>query len=132
MARSGSSAQNTKSQKLKQDVVKAKEGKAQQQQKKGGRKAQTDGKDTLKEQVLALGGDKEDLALLNGVRDDELVQGEQTADVRLSSGFMLLNYINIRINTHLLPLHIARARERCIEVLAGPESRQGAQGECYT
>ena len=49
---------------------------------KGGKKGKPKGKDALKEQVLALGGDKEDLALLNGVKDVEMVQGEQTADVR--------------------------------------------------
>lgn len=67
-----------KPQKAKQDTD-AKRGAGQAQSKKGKGK----GKDVLRDQVLALGGDKDDLDLLNGVEGDgQLVQGEQAADVR--------------------------------------------------
>jgi hypothetical protein len=72
MAPSGTTPQKAKSAKLKQE--------------KGGKKGKTNGKDALKEQVLALGGDGDDLTLLNGVKDGELVQGEHATDVRLTSG----------------------------------------------
>lgn len=61
----------------KQDTAKQSPSKAQAKKGKKG------GKDTLEEQVLALGGDKDDLALLKGVGGDkDMVQGEQAVDVR--------------------------------------------------
>ena len=54
-----------------------------------GKKNKKNGQDKLQEQVLALGGDKEDLALLKGVDGDrDLVQGEQAADVRTTYNFI--------------------------------------------
>ena len=42
-------------------------------------------KDSLKEQVIALGGDEVDLELVKGVGDGEVVQGKMADDVRIHS-----------------------------------------------
>lgn len=64
----------------------AKQGAAKQSPSKAqAKKGKKGGKDTLEEQVLALGGNKDDLALLKDVTSDkDLVQGEQAVDVRTS------------------------------------------------
>ncbi|GJE90310.1 CBF-domain-containing protein [Phanerochaete sordida] len=60
----------------------AKQSPAKAQAKKG----KKSGKVNLEEQVLALGGDKEDVALLKGVNGDkDLIQGEQAVDPSLAN-----------------------------------------------
>lgn len=75
--------------KAKADTAKPSSRKAQAKEGKNKEKGK------LQEQVLALGGDNEDLALLKGVDGDrDLVQGEQAADVRNAFRTGWLSYSN--------------------------------------
>ncbi len=63
----------------------------------------------LSEQVRAMGGDDSDLALLSGVRDEQLVQGTQAVDVRF---LLSLRYAQLKL------YHIAQLGEGPVRLYA--------------
>lgn len=90
-----------------------------------GKKGKGKAKAGIQEHVLALGGDKDDIALLKGVQaDGELIQGEQETDVRttFTSSIPL-------VFMFCVSLTIASTRQRCVQISARTKVRLGAQAE---
>lgn len=56
-----------------------------------GKKRKSKGKVDLGEQVRSMGGDEADVKMLSGVRDEQLVQGSQEADVRVRMLYVILH-----------------------------------------
>lgn len=79
-------------------------------------------KGDLRDNVHALGGDDDDLVLLKGVREDQMIQGG-SEDVRCSTRSLgLLNSRPMRTISH-----IAGPAGRCVQVPDGSEVGKAAE-----